>query len=224
MIDRDASYSIFGLRAVAVVGLLGGLLGGLVAAPAAEAASTQTLSYKVLKEGEPVGKETVSLTQEGDRLMVEVATETRVKVLFLDFHYNHHRTETWVQGHLERMVADTDDDGAVHHLEIQRTAGAVKVTVDGKGLDLPPGALPLTLWGKAPLDRPSLYSIIDAEPYKVSTQDLGAESLSVAGRQVTAEHYRMAGDVERDLWYGPDGYLVKVAFQRRGYPIQFVRE
>jgi hypothetical protein len=44
------------------------------------------------------------------------------------------------------------------------------------------------------------------------------------GQEMAAERYRIAGDVDRDLWYGSDGKLLKTAFERRGYPIEIVRE
>jgi hypothetical protein len=47
--------------------------------------------------------------------------------------------------------------------------------------------------------------------------------VSVEGKVQQADHFRITGDVERDLWYGADGYLLKAAFQRSGYPIEVVR-
>jgi hypothetical protein len=203
--------------------VLATVLSGACAATA-QAAPSQVLSYTYFKGDEPIGRETVSITGAGGQAIVQVTTDTRVKVLFLDFHYHHQRTETWVDGRLERLVADTDDDGSIHHIEVHPDGGAVHAVADGKAEELPADALPLTLWGKVILDRPVLYSIIDAQPYKVTVTRIGTEPLRLGGREVTTEHYRMTGDVERDLWYGADGMLVKAAFERRGYRIRVVRE
>ncbi|MTJ79412.1 MAG: hypothetical protein F8N37_00085 [Telmatospirillum sp.] len=195
-----------------------------VAAVPALASAAEAVSYVILKEGKPIGHEKVSIDRQGDVTTVQVDTESKVTVVFLDFHYRHHRVETWRDGKLERMVADTDDDGSVHHLEAVRSDGKVRLTVDGTTRDAAADVLPLTLWGKAILTHPSLYSIIDAEPYKVSIASLGAQSLTQGGKEQPSEHYRITGDVDRDLWYGNDGLLIKVAFERRGYPIEIVRE
>jgi hypothetical protein len=149
---------------------------------------------------------------------------TRVKVLFLDFHYDHHREETWRAGHLERMVADTDDDGSIHHIDLIHNDASMILTLDGKVTEMPAEALPLSLWSKAILDRRILYGVSDAEPYHVAIQALGTVVLARNGREEKAEHYRIAGDVERELWYGEDGLLLKTSFRRRGYPIEIVRE
>jgi hypothetical protein len=204
-----------GLRSIAI--LIVFLLPKFVAA-------AEPLSYVILKQGEPIGHETVAITKNGDRTTVEVRTETRVKVLFLDFHYNHHREETWRSGQLEHMVADTDDDGTIHHIDVVRDASGMRLTLDGAAKEMPADALPLSLWGKAILDRRYLYGVSDAAPYRVTIQDLGAVSLVLNGQEMTAEHYRIAGEVERDLWYGDDGLLLKTTFERRGYPIEIVRE
>lgn len=203
------------LRAVAA------LVCALVAPHLAVAAP---LSYVILKEGDPIGHETVDIERNGDVTRVEVSTETRVKVLFLDFHYRHHREEIWRAGRLERMVADTDDDGSIHHIQLDAGGDGVTLLLDGAAREVPPGALPLSLWSKAILDRKTLYGISDAALYQVSIQSLGAARLDWHGSEVAAERYRISGDVDRELWYGEDGLLLKTAFQRRGYPIVIVRE
>ena len=187
-------------------------------------AAADTLSYVILKEGEPIGHETVSLTRSGERSQVHVVTETRVKVLFVNFHFSHRRDESWVGASLEQMVSDTDDDGDIHHLEVHRDARSVQLEVDGQHRQVSADALPLCQWTRAILDHPQLYSVIDAAPYAVTVTDLGPETVALAGRQVTAEHYHMAGGTVRELWYGADGLLVKTTFERRGYPIAVVRE
>ncbi|PKU25310.1 DUF6134 family protein [Telmatospirillum siberiense] len=187
-------------------------------------AAAEPISYVILKEGEPIGHETVDIERNGDVAKVEVNTETRVKVLFLDFHYRHHRQEFWRAGRLERMVADTDDDGSVHHIVLESGASGPGLTLDGTGREMPDGALPLSLWSKAILDRKVLYGVSDAALYRVAIDSLGMARLAWHGRDIAAEHYRIGGDVERDLWYGEDGLLLKTAFQRRGYPIEIIRE
>lgn len=191
-----------------------------VAVPAAE---PQTLTYEIRKEGEPIGREVVRFAGTVEAPEVEVETHTKAKVLFLEFHYDHLRHESWRDGKLVRMVADTDDDGSVSHLDAAAEAAGWTVKVAGKTSQRPAASLPLTLWGKAVLGRTDLFSVIDAKPYRVQVVSLGVENVSVGGAQVAAEHVRITGEVERDLWYGDDGYLLRATFQRAGYPIEMVK-
>lgn len=186
--------------------------------------AAEAVSYAIFKETDPIGRETMAIERNGDEIDVDVRTETRVKVLFLDFHYTHHRDEVWRDGHLERMSADTDDDGTVHHIDVAAGPDGPRLTLDGAPRDVPADALPLSLWSKAILDRKVLYGITDAALYHVTVTDLGTDDLTWKGRAVKSRHYRISGDVERDLWYGDDGLLLKTTFERRGYPILVMRE
>lgn len=186
-------------------------------------AELTALDYDIRKEGEPIGREQVRINQQDGAATVEVQTRTRAKVLFMEFHYDHSRREEWRDGALVRMVADTDDDGTRSRLEVSRSPSGWTLAVNGQPSQRAGDLLPLTLWGRAVLDKRELFSVIDAKPYRVKVEPLGAETLSIGGRPVSAEHFRMTGDVERDLWYGADGYLVRATFQRAGYAIEMVR-
>lgn len=209
------------MKAVAVA-----LVGLAVAAPAAGFASESvSLGYDIRKEGESIGKEQVRIAREDDgATSVEVKTHTRAKVLFLEFTYDHSRHEEWRGGRLVHMVGDTDDDGSKYHLEATRSNAGWTLVVNGQSSERAGDLLPLTLWGRSILDKGELFSIIDAKPYKVQVASLGNEDVPVGDKTVAAEHFRMTGDVQRDLWYGADGYLLRVTFTRSGYPIEIVRE
>ena len=189
----------------------------------ASSAESVALGYDIRKEGEPIGREQVRIVRTDDGAVVDVQTRTRAKVLFMEFRYDHSRREEWKDGKLVRMVADTDDDGTKSHLETIRSAAGWTVTVNGQSSQRDGDPLPLTLWGRAVLEKGELYSIIDAKPYRVQVASLGTETITLDGKTVSAERFRISGDVERDLWYGVDGYLLKAAFQRSGYPIEVVR-
>lgn len=197
------------------------ILGGLLAMPAR--AEMTALDYDIRKEGEPIGREQVRINRQDGATVIDVQTRTRAKVLFLEFHYDHSRREEWRDGALLHMVADTDDDGTKSHLDASRSAAGWAFSVNGQQSQRAGDSLPLTLWGRAVLDRADLFSVIDAKPYRVQVAALGAEAVTIGGRTVNAEHFRISGDVERDLWYGTDGYLLRAAFQRSGYAIEMVR-
>lgn len=186
-------------------------------------AETVALTYEIRKESTPIGRELVHISRQGAMDIVEVETRTRAKVLFLEFRYDHRRHEEWLDGKLVRMVADTDDDGTKTHVEAVSAAGGWTLSVNGQQSQRPGDALPLTLWGKAVVTAQDLFSIIDAKPYKVQVVALGVESITVDGKAMEAQHFHIAGDVERDLWYGGDNMLLRATFQRAGFPIEIVR-
>jgi len=192
---------------------IGILLGALCAFLVSQAAwAATTLEYTILKEGEPIGKEVVAINDTDKGYNVDVVTQTNVKMLFLEFNYEHQRHEVWENGELVAMQSRTNDDGTHHEYNVTRTADGLQVMYDGKRKTFDLKSLPLSLWSKAALNRPVLFSVIDAEPYKIETKALGED------------HFKIDGEITRELWFADDGYLEKAAFKRKGFLIEFVRK
>jgi hypothetical protein len=204
--------------------LFGLALVGAAALPAT--ADTSTVTYSILKEGEKIGSETYQLDRDGEHIAVHLAVESHVRILFLDFNYHHARSESWNGERLERLVADTDDDGTKHHVEaIPDGKGGLSLTSDGKAIALPADTFPLAMWRKAMLGHPTLFALeSDDQPYHVSFKDLGSDAVLIGAIKVDCQHVAMTGDVDRDLWYDADGMLAKVTFRRRGFGITILRD
>lgn len=192
----------------------------LSAALPARAELPSNMTFTIYKESDPIGSESYAIARDNGTTTVQVKTSTRVKVLFLDFHYDHQRTETWKNGQVETLVAQTDDDGSVHKID----ASATHAVIDGAEKQFPAGILPLSLWSSAILNHDALYSIVDGQIYKVSTKNLGSETLTINNKTIAAQHWRLSGDIDRDLWFDGDGLLLKVTFERKGYPITVLRQ
>lgn len=191
----------------------------------AYAAPNDSFAFTIFKDSDPIGHDTYLITDKGDVKTVQVETRTDVKVLFLSYHYHHTRTEVWKGATLESFVSDTDDDGTKHHVEAHQEGGKLAATVDGTQKVLPGNAMPFTLWTHdLASDNTPLFDIADMTPLKLQWVDKGKASLSLDGRTMDVHHYQVSGDLHWDLWYGPDGSLLKTAFKRMGYPITFVRE
>ena len=210
------------IKSTVLCTLAAGLIGSLGAISSAHA--DETLNYQVLKDGEPIGFETVEITDTPDGYTAAITTRTDVKVLFLQFQYGHSRLEKWRNDQLVSVDTDTNDDGSPYTYKAEYEDDCFEVA--GKGVakrDACDGAWPLTLWREDVTTKTSLYSVINAEPYAVTTRKTGTETLAINNREIPATHYVMTGDVQRDLWYGDDGRLLKTSFKRKGYDIDFIR-
>jgi hypothetical protein len=193
--------------------------------PGVALAEAKTVTYSILKDGDPIGKETYVIDRDGDHTTVTLTVDSAVRILFLDFRYHHTRSESWNGAALEKLSADTNDDGSKHHVDATADGASFKVVTDGKTVVVPADAIPLVQWNKAIVGHPVLISVEnDDTPYKVSFKDVGPDSLTIGGQKLDTEHYMMSGDIERDLWYDADGALAKVTFRRRGFGIAIVRD
>jgi len=188
-------------------------------------ADSKTVTYTILKEGDAIGKETYVIDGDAEHKTVSLTVDSAVRILFLDFKYHHTRTESWTGDTLDKLTADTDDDGTKHHVEAALDNGAWHVTTDGKTIEVPADAFPVVQWNKAMVGHPVLIPVeSDDKPYKAAFKDAGKDSLTIGGQKIEAEHYVLSGDIDRDLWYGDDGMLAKVTFRRRGFGIAIVRD
>ncbi len=220
--EGTVETAVSGGRATRRAAGLALLLASLWFAGYAEAAESKVHTYTILMDGSPIGQEQVRIQPEGDTVKVEVTATTRVKVLFLNFRYDHERQELWRGGKLDQMTARTDDDGKPHTIDMSRKGDGWALTVDGKPATAAGNALPLTLWTPEVLTRPTLLSVIDAQPYTVTVQTLGREAVDLGTRKVEAQHHRITGGVERDVWFAGDGTLVKAQFKRSGYDVVYL--
>lgn len=212
------------LAAALCVALIPGeLAAAAVKKPAGEKGGPEkrTLDYAILKDGESIGGEKVDITRDGDTVTVDVAASTRVKLLMLNFSYDHKRREVWRGGALESLSADTNDDGTRHKVEMVRAGTGYRLTVDGQTSDLPADALPLALWTADVVKSALLIGVSDGQRYKAAAKALGDETIDVGGRTVKAKRWRISGDIERDLWFAEDGSAAQIAFKRRGYDIVY---
>src|SRR3546814_16734413 len=70
-----------------------------------------------------------------------------------------------------------------------------------------------SLWSKDRLVAGKLFSAASDKVYRVRSDLMGTETIEAKGEPVEAEHYKLSGEIDRDLWYGPTGELLKVKYE-----------
>ena len=200
------------------------LMGIVAAIGAGRPACADSLAFTILKGDDPIGRDVYAIVRDGDKTTVTVSTETRVKVMFLSFHYLHHRTEEWRDGVLQKFVSQTDDDGTKHSVDAHRDGVGLVGTADGASRTMEGDAIPFTLWKPDLMMRHPFFDIADFSPLKVVVEDKGPDRVTIGGKSLDAHRFHTSGDFVWDLWIGSDGGLLKAGFRRRGYPITFLRD
>ncbi len=190
-----------------------GLLILPIAAMANPAAGTK--SFAILRNGDPIGTNTISIRCDGPNTAVEIFTSIVVKIGFLTlYRFDQNESEHWVNGRFVSMLSTTDDDGTMHRVSADASGGKLSVTADGKTKRMPGDLLPSSLWNAAMARQTSALSTVDGSLMRIAVTDRGAQGLSLQGRQIAAHHYSLRGIYSQDLWYDGRGDLVKM--QLRG--------
>ncbi|MGI9508875.1 MAG: DUF6134 family protein [Geminicoccaceae bacterium] len=175
--------------------------GGLLLAGSAGAVtvpSSGVLAFDVMREGSDIGDHRYTFRDDGEALSVQVETDVAVKLPLIGvtvYRFEHESHETWQDGRLSALRSTTNDDGQAHQVDL----------ADAEGF-------PASLWNDAILRQTVLLNTVDGRSMAASAIDVGPETVQANGKTVPAHHYRLSGDLTRDLWYDASGMLVKVAF------------
>jgi hypothetical protein len=200
--------------------------GALVLAWLPLAAHGEVLSrfdYTVLRDGEPIGTHRVTVSPAGRNIEVEEQSDVAVTFGPVTFYRMAHlRRELWRDGVLETLVAQTDKNGDLYHIEITREPDGYKRVVNGRTERFPPSVKPLALWHEDLFTYTSFLSPVEDKTFEISIDFVGAEKLESVGQSVNAFIYRLSGDTNREVWYDADGLILKVRLLDHSPTIEYV--
>ncbi len=197
-------------------------------APAANAVmvpSSGVLDFTVLRKGKDVGTHRINFQQNDDALEVDIKTHVAVKIAFITvYRFEHDGHETWRDNKLMAMKTKTDDDGKDHTLiATANDSGDLKITGDGKEFTAKGSMIPASLWNSTFLESKELMDSLVGTELAIDIKFKGEEPVTVNGKSISAKHYSMTGELERELWYDANRVLVKMAFKGKdGSDIQYV--
>ena len=168
------------------------------------------ISFKILRNGTPVGEHFLNFTRKGEDLTVEI--HIRLKVAFAGipvFGYHASATERWSGGVFQSLDSAVNHNGT--HLEVHAHKVAGGYAVVGvnhsnpaksyPAYTAPPDTLPLTYWNKAILQA-TVLNIETAHSYPVIVRSPGWNSLPTAnGGHLEAQRFNITGKLHLSVWY-----------------------
>ena len=191
-------------------GLATGLTLALAAAgQAASPPPSGHLDFDVVRNGKDIGDHSYTFSGPPAQLQVQVRTDVHVKVPLIRanlYTFTHQSTETWQDGHLAKLVATTDDDGTPHSISLGSSQ-----------------TLPASLWDVDTVKATSLLNTVDGSVMRIRVADLGVGT--VVGGSLSGHHYRISGDLQRDVWYDTNGLLAGLTMTAEdGSQVTYVRK
>ena len=223
--DRAVPPACSRLRRLLFSALLAGACLSGLAGLARPAAAEELMVFDVLRDGSKVGEHRLVFEREDDTLKVSVETDMTVKFAFLTvFRYEHKRIERWRDGELESLAGMTNDDGKEYEISIVRREGHYSRTVNGAEEEISGPVAVDSLWSKDRLSAGKLFSTDSDKIYRVRRDLMGRETVKTESATVEADHYKLSGELDRDLWYDPAGKLVKVKYETAdGDTVEYIR-
>lgn len=168
------------------------------------------LDYRVLRDGFEIGRHTVLFRHGGGEAMT-VETEVRITVslLFITlYRYRLDATETWRGDRLVGFESTTDDDGDLYTVRAVAEGDRVMVYAGAESWTASATAVPSSLWRRDMARGSLLIGVERGEALSVAFREIGRETVMARGAEISAAKIVVSGDLERELWYGDDGFLV----------------
>lgn len=189
------------------------------------ASAQERMVFDVLRDGSKIGEHSLVFEREEDTLKVSVETAMTVTFAFVPvFRYEHKRVERWRGGELESLAGMTNDDGTEYEISIVRKEGHYSRTINGTEEEVSGPVAVDSFWSKDQLTGGKLFSAASDQVYRVRSDLMGTETIDAKGEAVEAEHYKLSGEIDRDLWFSATGELLKVQYENdEGETFEFVR-
>ena len=176
----------------------------------------QDIVFEVFRNDQPFGQHSVSFEQDGETLRARTEIELKVKVgPFTVFRYEHEANETWQDGALVALSAETLKDGEITRFDYDRNREDIARMMDQ--------LLPSTHWRSYDLSTSEILNTETGEALGVTLTDLGWETIQTGSGEVEARRVRMVGNLTVDLWYDAAGNWVGCLFEARGQTVRYQR-
>lgn len=204
------------------------LLGMLLGARHASAGTAGEWNFTVLLEGDPIGRQTFRVADEGPRRRVSIEASMDVKILFLTvYSYRHKNVEAWEDGCLASIESDTDDNGTRFKVRGKREGDAFAVDTGKAHVTLPACVRSFAYWDPEMLRHTSLLNSQTGEYEAVQLREVGEEVVVYRGGQQRARRVALEGpDLRIDLWYSSadKDWLALESKSKNGRIIRYVRQ
>jgi hypothetical protein len=197
------------------------LLGSAWLPSQAWAASAGRTEFEILMNGKPVGRHSVSVSTAADLTTVRIAIDMAGKVGPFGFTYRHRCEETWRGQQLTSLACTDKENRAAKSVEAKLAGTTLVVNGTGFKGNAPMGVLPSSWWRRSTINQTRLLDSRDGKLARVSVNRVGSDVIDVNGDRVRADHFRMRGAVNTDIWYDNAGRWVRTAFKIAGQSFDY---
>lgn len=175
------------------------------------AAPMQAVVFRVMRNGDDIGRHSVTFTGDAAQLQVDIAVDIRVGLgPFTLYRYGLRASERWRNGVLQEVSGTTNDDGTKHFVKAQRQNDRLSVEGSaGAAYVAPVGSIAASHWNRAELAAP-MVNIQDGALLDFKVTSKGAAQVSARGRQVLADHFVLQGKENLEIWYDSAGVWVRL--------------
>ncbi len=155
--------------------------------------------FLIKHEGKVIGYHHVRGRETAAGLVVDTEVEMRVKFGPIPLYkYDHEAREVWRNGEVIFIESKTNDNGNKTSVFAHRKGETLLIDGTHYTGPAPIDAMPPSYWDKSLITASSVINTQTGEIIEVGVEHLGQTS---APNQRQAEHYRISGTIDADVWY-----------------------
>jgi hypothetical protein len=116
------------------------------------------------------------------------------------------------------LESQTNDDGTKHRLHVVQQGEGLRISSDGNEQLVQQPLFPASPWNQQAVQKAGqehLLNTLDGSVMAVEVEDLGIDSIETPNGPQPSRHYRISGDLAREVWYSPEGWLDGVSFRAK---------
>ena len=170
-------------------------------------------TYGIYRKSKKIGTHKVHFSKHEGKLLVAVETDLTVRVLKIpvySFKYTAH--EIWSDGQLQQVNATIKEKNEVHEVKAVRD-GAELVMTDRSGNKTRASAdFATNHWHFGVINSSIVFNTLTGKPNNVTIEQLGEDTIDVAGQQINARQFRYTGELDTRIWFDEYNRWVKLAF------------
>ncbi len=208
------------MRLALAVALLGGLATRGAAAQDTSpawamppgATLVSSLFFEILRNDQHIGTAHVEVFEADGALEVRSRTEVFIKfggATLYDFFQR--ARETWRDERLISYTVTTDDNGIEKRLEVRAGAQGSLLIADGTSVAVSSEIAPTSLWHVSTLKMRQFLDPMLGLLNDVRISDPSEATIKVRGKPTKTSYFTITGDIDRRLWYLPNGTLVQLS-------------
>jgi hypothetical protein len=172
--------------------------------------------YSISRDGEPVGQQRLEFVGDQGKLRVLSHTDLNVKFMGLNLYgFDQQIEELREDDKIVSLTSESNDDGTIKKVSLALQGDRLKGSYNGTQRDIDPHLATSLFWQQPALGASRVIDCVRGKERDVTVSDLGSETLDLPAGRIEAHHYRVTGELNRELWYGADGILLAGQLQAK---------
>jgi hypothetical protein len=192
--------------------------------------------FKVSVDGKGRGKCTIEITRRDDGTdRMHIDASLNFNYVVYEYRYSSVGTEIWKNGRLMRLENTANYNGTKYVVKASSRSDKLQVTVGDKTSNFEPDVWVTSYWrlpdrlvqpgagagkgvvpagGRRASQKEDTTAVVlldsdKGQKLRGEVKRVGEEAITVAGKKTPCTHYRIAGDVQVNVWYDSEQRLVR---------------